>query len=306
MRKLLRGLPQPLLQQLLAIRKRYRRVRYRTRERLRPVRLGRRDVEAALREVGVGEGDAVFVQAGMSSFGTIDGGPETVIAALGELVGPPGLVAMPAFPLSAPAIEYLRHDRVFDLRNTPSRMGAISERFRTQAGVLRSLHPTHTVCARGLGAEEVVAGHERAETPFGAGTPFERLIERGAHQIFFGSGVRAITMYHAWECLREPPYPIDVFWPQRIAARCIDADRHELTVHTLVHHPRVFPGRIDSDPRLESRVRERLIDGGMRQVSLGRGEILAQPLAEMLDQFELMLAEGLTIYRPELLAEAMV
>jgi hypothetical protein len=151
-----------------------------------------------------------------------------------------------------------------------------------------------------------VVGHELADTPFGAGTPFAKLIERGAHQVFFGSGVRAITMYHAWECLREPPYPIDVFWPHRIEAHCIDAQGRELAVPTLVHHPRVMPGRIDSDPALEARVRERLIRGGMRSVGLGRGEVLAQPLPEFVGQLELMLGEGLTLYRPELLSEAKV
>jgi len=204
-RKLLGRLPQPLLDRLRTVRKRYRSVRYRTRERLHPVRIERAQIEAALREAGLGEGDAAFVQAGMSSFGTIEGGPETVIEAFARVLGSDGLIAMPSFPLDRPAIEYLRADPVFDLLNTPSRMGAVSERFRTSEGVVRSLHPTHPVCARGPGAEELVAGHELAQTPFGVGTPFARLIERSAHQVYFGSGVGAITMYHAYECLREPP-----------------------------------------------------------------------------------------------------
>jgi aminoglycoside 3-N-acetyltransferase len=306
MRKLLRRLPQPLLDRMLAARKRYRSARYRARERLRPVRLGRAEIETALRAAGLGEADAVFVQAGMSSFGTIEGGPGAVIDALDAVLGADGLIAMPAFPLGRPAIEQLREQPVFDLRDTPSRMGAVSELFRTSAGTLRSLHPTHSMCARGPGAAAIVSGHELAETPFGAGTPFEKLIERGATQVFFGSGVRAITMYHAWECLREPRYPIDVFWPQRIDARCIDAEGGEHVVSTLVHDPRVFPGRVDSDPKLERRVRDRLVEGGMHSVTVGRGEVLAQPLPEMLATFEQMLAEGLTIYRPQLLAEARV
>lgn len=305
-RKLLGRLPQPLLDRLRTVRKRYRSVRYRTRERLHPVRIERAQIEAALREAGLGEGDAAFVQAGMSSFGTIEGGPDTVIEAFARVLGSDGLIAMPSFPLDRPAIEYLRQDAVFDLLKTPSRMGAISERFRTSEGAVRSLHPTHPVCARGPGAEEVVAGHELAPTPFGAGTPFARLIERGAHQVYFGSGVGAITMYHAYECLREPPYPIEVFLPQRFEARCIDVNGQAVVVHTLVHDPRVTVHRIDNNPPLEAQVRVRLIGGGMRSVSLGRGEVLAQALPELLVQFEQMLGEGSTIYPPELLAEARV
>jgi aminoglycoside 3-N-acetyltransferase len=306
MRKLLRRLPRPLVDGLRVGRKRYRSARYRARERLRPVKLDGEQIEAALREAGLGEGDAAFVQAAMSSFGTIDGGPGTVIDAFQKVLGPDGLIAMPAFPLDRPAIEYLREGPVFDLRNTPSRMGAISEIFRTSPGAVRSLHPTHSVSARGRGAETLVAGHELAETPFGAGTPFERLIERGAHQVFFGSGVGAITLYHAFECLREPAYPIEVFWPQRIDARCIDPEGRELVVHTLVHDPRVTAERIDSNPRIEAQVRERLIEGGMRSVRLGRGEVLAQPLPDLMVTFEQMLEEEMTIYPPELLAEARI
>jgi aminoglycoside 3-N-acetyltransferase len=229
-----------------------------------------------------------------------------VIEALRRVLGDEGLIAMPAFPLDRPALQYLRDGEIFDLNDTPSKMGAISERFRTSPGVLRSLHPIHSVCAQGPGAAAMVAGHQVAETPFGAGTPFAKLIERGAHQVWFGSGVGAITIYHAWECLREPPFPIEVFFPQRLDARCIDGEGNEVTVSTLVHDPRAVAGRIDSNPRIEAQVRDRLIEGGLRSVGLGRGEILSQPLPQMLVSFEKMLGEGMTIYPPELLAEARV
>jgi aminoglycoside 3-N-acetyltransferase len=268
------------------------------------VRVSGGDVEAALREAGLEDGDAVFFQAGMAAFGTIEAGPETVIEALRRAVGDGGLVAMPAFPLTGPALEHLRRRPLFDAGSDPSMMGAISERFRTTPGVLRSVHPTHSVCAQGPGAVEVVVGHERARTPFGAGTPFAALREHRAKQLFFGSGVRAITMYHAFEVVREPPYPIDVFWPEPIPVRCLTIDGEEVEVTTLVHHPRLLPGRIDADPRLEAAVRRRLIEGGMRSVALGRGEVLCQPIPEMFATFERMLGEGMTIYDPRHLKEA--
>jgi hypothetical protein len=61
------------------------------------------------------------------------------------------------------------------------------------------------------------------------------------------------------------------------------------------------PGRIDVDPRLEAEVRRRLIEGGMRSVPLGRGEVLCQPVPEMFRTFEAMLADGVTIYDPRIL-----
>ncbi len=305
MRKLLRRLPQPIRDFLRSARKRYRSARYRARERLRPVVLTRDDVAASLREAGLGEGDDVFFQASMAAFGTIEGGPEAVIGALRDVVGEEALIAMPAFPLSGPAVEHLRSHPVFDSRTDPSRMGAISETFRRMPGTLRSLHPTHSFCASGAGAEEVLAGHEHAATPFGEGTPFVRIRERGATQVYFGSGTRAITMYHSFEVVRVPPFPFRVFLPDPVPATVIDADGNSEEVQTLVHDPRLAPGRIDVDPHLAADVRDRLVAMGMRSVRLGRGEILAQPLPEMFAGFERMLADGVTIYDPRHLRESL-
>ena len=108
-------------------------------------------------------------------------------------------------------------DPLFDPRTTPSRMGAISEGFRLSPGTIRSIHPTHSTAVRGRGAEEIVAGHETAATPFGEGTPFPRIVERDALQLFFGCGTGAMTMYHSFECTRVPPFPLDVFADRRFS-----------------------------------------------------------------------------------------
>jgi aminoglycoside N3'-acetyltransferase len=296
MRKLARQLPRPLRELIRRARSRYRSARYRLRERFRPTSLSQADVEAALRECGLEEGDAAFLQAAMSAFGSFERGPATVVDALEAVVGDAGLIAMPAYSLTGPAIEHLASDPVFDVRSTPSRMGAISEELRRRAGTQRSLHPTHSTAARGAGADEIVAGHERADTPFGEGTPFPRILERGALQLFFGCGTGAITMYHSFECTRVPPFPLDVFGDRVFDARCVDADGRELRVRTLVHNPALHPGRIDSNPRLQARYREAILAGGGKAVRLGHGEILAIRLPALFEVFEVLLREGVTIY----------
>jgi len=303
MRKLLRRLPRPVRDRLRAALKRYRRARYRAREGLRPVVVQRQEIAAALRETGISEGDTVFVQASMAALGTIDGGPAEAIAALRDVVGEEGLITMPAFPLTGPSVEHLRRQPVFDSRSDPSRMGAISEAFRVAPGTVRSLHPTHSVTAAGPGARELVAGHDRALNPFGEETPFARLHERGAWQVFFGSGTRPLTMYHCFEALREPPFPFETFLPDPVEVTCIDCDGREIEVRTLVHYPRLGLGRIDVDSRLEGDVRKRLTETGLRSARLGRGEILAQPLPELFEGLERMLGDGVTIYDPRQLQD---
>jgi aminoglycoside 3-N-acetyltransferase len=255
------------------------------------------DVAAALREAGVRAGDTVFFQSAMSAFGEIRGGAETVIAALEDVVGPAGLIAMPAFPMRASALEHLESGEPFDVRETPSTMGAVTERFRRKAGVHRSLHPTHSIAAAGPGAEELVAGHDEAPTPFGPGTPFARLIERDALQVWFGCGVGPFTMYHAYECRRDAGFPLDVFLPEPRSVQCVDADGAALVVRTLVHDPEVARRRIDHLPQLQQRMRRRLLDSGVvRSTPLGRGEILSARLRPLMDELERLLARGETIY----------
>ena len=302
-RNLARRLPRPLRDGIRGARRRYRSARYRVREGVRPTGLGVADVERALEACGLRAGDACFMQAAMSAFGSFENGPGTVIEALEGIVGESGLIAMPAFPLTGPAIDHLGKDPVFDVRTTPSRMGTISEGFRRRPGTRRSIHPTHSIAARGPGAEQVVAGHEHAETPFGEGTPFVRIIERDALQLFFGCGTGVITMYHSFECTREPPFPLDVFSERRLDARCVGWQGEELSVSTLVHNPRLAPGRIDTNPRLQSRFREALLERGATAVRLGRGEIIAIRLTDMLAAFEALLGEGTTIYDVSLPAE---
>ena len=258
---------------------------------------------AALGECGLERGDACFMQAAMSAFGAFEEGPDTVVAGLEAALGPDGLITMPAYSLTGPAIEHLAADPVFDARATPSRMGAISEAFRLSPGTVRSVHPTHSTCARGPESEAIVAGHETADTPFGAGTPFPRIRDRGALQLFFGCGTGAITMYHSFECVRVPPFPLDVFADRAFDARCIDRDGRPLTVRTLVHNPALHPGRIDSNPRLQRVYRDAILDAGGAAVRLGHGEILAIRLPVLFEVFERLVREGVTIYDRALPAE---
>ena len=296
-------MPRPVREALRSGRKRYRSARYRLRERFRPTVLSADDVASALRECGLGEGDACFMQAAMSAFGGFEAGPDTVVAGLEDVVGPEGLITMPSYSLTGPAIEHLAADPVFDARQTPSRMGAISEAFRLSPDTLRSVHPTHSTCARGPEAAAIVAGHERADTPFGQGTPFPRIRDRNALQLFFGCGTGAITMYHCFECVRVPPFPLDVFAGHVFDTRCVDWDGNELTVRTLVHNPALHPGRIDSNPRLQGVYRDAILDAGGVAVELGHGEIIAIRLPVLFEVFERLVADGITIYDRELPAE---
>lgn len=277
-------------------RRRLRRARARTSERLQHHAIGVIAVAEALRDCGLEEGDACFFQDELGDLGRFEDGAATIIEGVDKVIGPRGLVAMPSYPMTSSAFEYLSDDPVFDLRRTPSQMGIVSEAFRRDPETQRSLHPSHPVCARGRGAEALLAGHDAAPTPFGHGTPFMRLVDADALQIFFGGGLRPLSMYHPFECTRVPAFPLPVFSDRLFDARCIDADGRELVVRTLVHDPDLRAGRIDAKPKLEARFREEILRSGGLDVTIGKGEILAIRLRDLIGMFERLLDQGVTIY----------
>ena len=53
------------------------------------------DIEKALTELGVAQGDIVLVHSSLKSFGTVEGGPETVIQAFKNVITEQGTLVMP-------------------------------------------------------------------------------------------------------------------------------------------------------------------------------------------------------------------
>ncbi|MBN1668294.1 MAG: AAC(3) family N-acetyltransferase, partial [Anaerolineales bacterium] len=78
--------------------------------------------------------------------------------------------------------------------------------FRLRTGTRRSLHPTHSVCATGQLADELLQEHRLDETPCGPHSPFHRLPEVDGQILLLGCGLAANTSMHAVEERVEPPY----------------------------------------------------------------------------------------------------
>ena len=64
------------------------------------IEMNRSELTAAFRSIGISQGTELEVHSSLSSFGHVDGGAETVIAALEECVGESGSIFMPALRLS--------------------------------------------------------------------------------------------------------------------------------------------------------------------------------------------------------------
>ncbi len=155
-----------------------------------------------LLELGVRPGGILLVHSSLKALGPLAGGPADVIAALREALGPGGTLLLPALSYAT----VTRENPVFDQRLTPSCVGIIPETFRLMPGVRRSLHPTHSVCAIGPLAGELLDAHASDSTPCGPASPFRRLPEADGRILMLGCGLKPNTSMHAIEELAVPPY----------------------------------------------------------------------------------------------------
>jgi aminoglycoside 3-N-acetyltransferase len=139
------------------------------------------------------------------------GAPQEILDELIASCGDRCTLAMPAFCLGG----RLRDKRayyeknVFDVRRTGSEMGLLTELFRRRPGVKRSLHPTHSICALGPLANELVAGHEACPTRTGYGSPFDFMAKRKCNIVGLGvEWFRVITQTHTAEDMLGDSFPI--------------------------------------------------------------------------------------------------
>ena len=135
-----------------------------------------------LKRAGIVPSDTLLVHSSMKSIGVVDGGADAVLDALMEYFQDHGLLVFPTL-----TYHLNQSNPVFSVLDTPSQVGLLSDLFRKRPGVLRSLHPTHSVAAWGRDAAGFIAGHEMFSTPCARNSPWGRLADRKAKILFIGT-----------------------------------------------------------------------------------------------------------------------
>lgn len=130
------------------------------------------DVVTAMKELGMKKGDTIIVHCAMNNFYNYRGSVKELIDAILDAIGPEGTLCMPAFPHNKKDTNV-----VFDITNSKSAAGILSETFRKYPGVKRSLNQLHSVCALGPNAEYLVSDHQNSIICFDEHSPFFRLGE---------------------------------------------------------------------------------------------------------------------------------
>lgn len=150
---------------------------------------------------GIEADDTLLVHSSMRQIGEVEGGAETVLNVFMDYPGRLGLVLFPSLSYSVVNGE----SPVYSVTDTPSVVGLLPELFRKRRGVVRSLHPTHSLAAYGPDAAEFIRGHERFDSPGHRESPWGRLYDRAGKILFIGTGLGCNTFLHAVEEWAEVP-----------------------------------------------------------------------------------------------------
>lgn len=201
------------------------------------------------RRVGLRRGAVVCVHSSLSSFGYIEGGARAVIDALQDTVSDEGGLAMPTFSMDGAMKTYIESGAVFDVRESPSKVGAITELFRKRPGVIRSAHPTHSVAAWGAAGEELLRDHDRSPTPFGRSSPYGHLAEND-NGFLLMLGTRLLSLPHHLQ--ERVDFP-NLFLPGTKEVSYIDHEGRTRSLQTRVMRPRIpyrvaIPAAAGPDP----------------------------------------------------------
>ncbi len=191
--------------------------------------------DVLVHELGVKRGDKLIVS---SSFGQLNASysPQQVVDLLKELVGTEGLIMMPYYP-PMNSTEWAAKGLVFDMNNTKSGMGVLTNVFAHSEGVVMSKHPIKGVCAWGSGAAEMIADHDKSTTPFYWDSPYGRLLK--AHSKSLGLGLKNIPIFHTFEDVLSV-HPSDYYQAEKYKLEMILPDGSHEIVETYVHSDEVL------------------------------------------------------------------
>ncbi|MGI9491695.1 MAG: AAC(3) family N-acetyltransferase [Geminicoccaceae bacterium] len=249
----------------------------------------------------VRQGTVVLVHSSLKALGFVTGGAEAVVEALIKVFVErrDGTFMLPTFSIDGSMHQTLTDGGPFDLRSTPSNLGAIPEAFRRHPKAKRSLHPTHSLAAIGSKAGWLVEGHHLAGTSFGDGSPMANMLAADGYLLGLGTDLGRVTFYHCLEEI-EDDFPIDVFTPDSpIDVACYG---HHDQVHRLsikAHDRAPAKHRIDQpdNTHLRSFFQHRFEDrAGLSWHQIGEAPSWLIEAKKLYAEIKGLMQAGITIY----------
>lgn len=181
-------------------------------------------------------GDTVFVHSSIDRL-NLDFPFYGVLSLLREVIGPQGTVVLPTYPNHRiSSYEYLLQGHTFNVRNTPSYIGLLTEFARRQPGAVRSLHPTKSVCAIGPLAKELTGEHQNSPYPYDKCSPYYKLVEHKGKIIGLGVWTFNLSFVYTIEDALKESFPARTYHERIFEVPCINYQGQTEIVRTYAHN----------------------------------------------------------------------
>ena len=153
---------------------------------------------------GIRRGGTLLIHSSMKSIGKVEGGADTVLDAFIEYMKD-GMLLFPTHSWSDKNLV----GGIYDPKIEPACVGILPNLFMKREGVIRSMHPTHSVAALGKRAKEYVLRDEDVYTPCPRHGCFGGLYDEGAQLLFLGASLKTNTFIHSLEEYHNIPNRIN-------------------------------------------------------------------------------------------------
>jgi len=173
----------------------------------------RRSLGDDLRALGLAQGDAVLVHAALRKVGPILGGPDSIVAALCDVLGPEGTILAYTDWQGQDEVDAYPDHRDDHVPFDPLTSRAVRdngfwpELLRTTPGALRSANPGASMAALGGRAEWFTADHA-LDYGYGPNSPLGKLLEANGKTLLLGAPLDTMTLLHHAEHIANIPHRV--------------------------------------------------------------------------------------------------
>ena len=180
--------------------------------------IGKSELIEGFLKAGIVSGDTLLVHSSFKSLGGVDGGPQTVIDALLEVLSPEGTLIMPTFNFN------FNKGEPWDVRTTPSQMGVLTELVRCDPRAKRVFHPFYSFAIIGKHADDLT--RERYKSSYERNSVFGKLRDLDGKIMIIGLDyTHSLTFVHHVEQMEGVNYR----FIKAFSGEVTDADGHTTT-----------------------------------------------------------------------------
>lgn len=192
------------------------------------------DLIDVMKALGMKRGSIIFIHSSMTEFYNYTGNAQELIQKIIAEIGAEGTLMMPAYPKTQKFSEEVD----FDVLNSPSGAGYLSEVFRKWPGVKRSINLQHSVCAYGKFADEFTKDHQMSTTAWDQHSPYYKM-SQSDNTLVFSLGLPYFlgTMIHCTESILRAKYKyFQLFFTREKECVFKDSNGKISKYHYLTHN----------------------------------------------------------------------